>query len=144
MPRTSWQAGEMLFLYVVQHTRHQKRLQTTTQYLRLSSGDLVSEKKTNNNKKCLTWRCLRVEYMYTSVLNGPCKRHEMRMLRTSNNEYSSLSRLFDVCTATVIHVLRYYHIARDPKEERKPNILEKQSWLAAPNQQSHIQGKEGL
>ena len=26
------------------------------------SGGLISEKKTSNNEKCLTWRCLRVEY----------------------------------------------------------------------------------
>ena len=68
------------------------------------SGDLISEKKTNN-KKGLMWRFLRVGYMYTSALNGPCKRHEVCMLRTANNEYSSFSRLFDVCTATVVRVL---------------------------------------
>ena len=72
------------------------------------SGDLICETKTdhnNKNKKGWTWRCLRVEYMYASALNGPCKRHKVCMLRTANNEYSSFSRLFDVCTATVVRVL---------------------------------------
>ena len=35
------------------------------------SGDLISEKKTNN-KKGLTWRFLCVGYMYTSAPSGPC------------------------------------------------------------------------
>ena len=35
------------------------------------SGDLISEKKTNN-KKGLTWRFLRVGYMCTSAPSGPC------------------------------------------------------------------------
>ena len=54
------------------------------------SGDLVSEKKTNNNNKGLTRRFLRVGYMYTSAPSGPD---------------SSLSRLLDVGTATVVRVL---------------------------------------
>ena len=65
-----------------------------------------SKRKKNKEKnKKWTWRCLRVEYLYTSALNGPCKRHKVCMLRTANNEYSSLSRQFDVCAAAVVRVL---------------------------------------
>ena len=64
--------------------------------------------------------------MYTSARNGPCKRHKVGMLRTANNEYSSLSRLFDVCTAAVFRVLLKYRIARDPKGKRQQRIGGKQ------------------
>ena len=66
------------------------------------SGDLISEKKTNNNQKCLTWRFLRAEYMYSSAPNGLCPRHVARMLPTTNSEQQSTtrSRVYVVTRAT--------------------------------------------
>ena len=69
------------------------------------SGDLMSEKKTNNNKKRFDLKVLARRVYYTSAPSGPCKRHKGCMLRTANNEYSSLSRQFNVCAAGVVRVL---------------------------------------
>ena len=89
------------------------------------SGDLISETKANNNKKRFDLKVLARRVYYTSAPNGPCKRHKGCMLRTANNEYSSLSGQFDVCAAGVVRVLIQYRIARDTKGKRKHNIGEK-------------------
>ena len=88
------------------------------------SGDLISKKITNNQEKKSKkqkrlWRCLRVEYLYTSALNGPCNRHKVCMLRTANNEYFSLSTLCDVCTAAVVPVLTIISYRAWSKLEKK-------------------------
>ena len=83
------------------------------------------KRKRTTTKKRFDLKVLARRVYYTSAPNGPCKRHKGCMLRTANNEYSSLSGQFDVCAAGVVRVLLYYHIARDPKGKRKHNIGEK-------------------
>ena len=66
----------MLFLYMVQHTRYSTAKSAANNksiyQTKTISGDLISENKANNNKKGLTWRFFRVEYMYTSAPSRPC------------------------------------------------------------------------
>ena len=79
-------------------------------------------KRKRTTKKRFDLKVLARRVYYTSAPSGPCKRHKGCMLRTANNEYSSLSRQFDVCAAGVVRVLIQYRVARDTKgNESKRN-----------------------
>ena len=64
--------GNVVPVFVTTYSTAKSAVNNSIYETMIISGDLVSERKTNNNKKGLTWKILRVEYMYTSAPSGPC------------------------------------------------------------------------